>query len=90
MSKKLQKILDKQVFVQTFEKITLEELVQKISGIVEHDDVPTFIALLEKSYQSWEVTEICINHFDAVKEIYKSEVPEDERELKPKNLLKQC
>jgi hypothetical protein len=85
----MSKILKKKVYVETVQQFTLEQLAGKISEIVDHDDVATFIALLEKSYESWEVTEDLIRHFKGLEIIYNSEFKEDEREvLTPKSLLK--
>jgi hypothetical protein len=81
------KVLRKKIFIQSIEEISLEGLAYKISEIVDHDDVATFIALLEKSYESWDVTEVLINHFDSLKAVYLTEFKPLEQELSPKNLL---
>lgn len=79
------------VFVQATEQITLDELAERISHTVDHDDVAYFIARLEQMYESMEVTEAVINHFDAVKDAIVKSIPSDEKiedtiELKPKLL----
>ena len=81
------KILKKKVFIQSTEEMSLEGLAYKVSEIIEHDDVATFIAFLEKSYESWDVTEALINHFDSLKAVYLTEFEPSEQELSPKNLL---
>lgn len=79
--------LDKKVFIQTFQELSLSDLANTISDIVHHDDIAFFIARLDLLYESWDVTESLINHFDHIKITYLKEIKKDEQELKPKNLL---
>ena len=81
---------NKKVFIQTTatEKITLEGLAERISHIVEHDDIPFFIAILDKMYESWEVTEKLIKHFKGLEIVYNEGFENDEKEdLSPKSLI---
>lgn len=60
MTAKKKTIIDrkeKAVFLQTTEKLTIEELAEKVSQIIDHDDAALFVAVFEKMYESWEVTE---------------------------------
>ena len=79
---------NKAVFIQTTEKLTLEELAERISQIVEHDDASLFVAIFEKMYESWQVTEECIKHFKSLEVVYNNEFEDDDKdELSPKSLL---
>lgn len=79
---------NKEVFLQTTEKLTLEELAERVSQIVEHDDASLFVAIFEKMYESWQVTEECIKHFKSLEVVYNKEFEEDEKDdLSPKSLL---
>ena len=79
---------NKAVFIQTTEKLTLEELAERISQIVEHDDASLFVATFEKMYESWQVTEECIKHFKSLEVVYNKEFEDDDKdELSPKSLL---
>lgn len=77
----------KTVSLATREELTIEELVFRIQDIIDHDDVAYFIALLEKSYESWDVTEALMNHYSSLKEVYLKEFDEEEQNLVPKNIL---
>lgn len=70
----------KKVFIQSTEELTLEMLAEKVSTIVDHNDVHLFIAMLEKMYESWEVTEHLIKHFKALEQIYNIEFKDEEKE----------
>jgi hypothetical protein len=64
---------------------SLEELVDLVSNAIDADQAPLFIAMLEKSYGNWEVTEKLMKHFKAVELDYNKGFTEDEREdLSPK------
>lgn len=79
---------NRKVFFQTHEEFTLEEFAERVSQMVEHDDISVFIAMLEKMYESWEVTEDLIRHFKSLEIIYNKEFEEDEKEdLTPKSLI---
>lgn len=79
---------EKRVHIQTVEETTLLDLADKISDIVDHDDIAYFIALLDKMYESWEVSEQLIKHFKSVELIYNSALEAEEKEdLSPKSLL---
>lgn len=79
---------NKTVFIQTTEKLTIEGLAEKVSQIVEHDDASLFVALFEKMYESWQVTEECIKHFKSLEVIYNKEFNDDEKDdLLPKSLI---
>lgn len=67
----------KKVFLQTEQMLTLEELAELISNTVEHDDVAKFIAILEKNYESWDVTIDLIRHFKSLEITYINEVQND-------------
>ena len=71
---------NKAVFIQTTEKLTLEELAERISQIVEHDDASLFVAIFEKMYESWQVTEECIKHFKSLEVVYNKEFEDDDKE----------
>ena len=78
----------KVVFLQTTEKLSLEELAERVSQIVEHDDASLFVAIFEKMYESWQVTEECIKHFKSLEIVYNKELDEEDKEdLLPKSLL---
>jgi hypothetical protein len=67
---------------------SLEELVDLVSTSLNADQAPLFIAMLEKRYYSWEVTEKLMKHFKAVEIDYNKGFAEDEREdLSPKLLM---
>jgi len=85
--KKTNKKYMKTVSLATREELTIEELVFRIQDIIDHDDVAYFIALLEKSYESWDVTEALMNHYSSLKEVYLKEFDEEEQNLVPKNIL---
>ena len=79
---------NKAVFIQTTEKLTLEELAERISQIVEHDDASLFVAIFEKMYESWQVTEECIKHFKSLEVVYNNEFEDDDKDdFSPKSLL---
>ena len=79
---------NKTVFLQATEKLTIEELAERVSQIVEHDDASLFVAIFEKMYESWQVTEECIRHFKSLEVVYNKEFKEDEKDdLSPKSLL---
>lgn len=83
----MEKKSKKTVYIQSTEKLTLNDLAYKIADIVDHDDVAYFIAKLDQAYESIEVTESLINHFEAVKlDIIKHKDPEDILNLEPKLL----
>lgn len=83
-----EKDIPKFVQLQTTEELTLEELADRIGAMVDHDDAATFIAILEKTYESWEITEKLIKHFKHMEIVYNNEFPEDEREdLSPEALI---
>lgn len=76
------------ILLQAEEEITLESLVYKVHNMVDHDYAATFIALLEKQYESWDVTLDLCRHFKGLEKVYVDKVKEDEDEdLSPKNLI---
>ena len=81
----------KAVFIQTTEKLTLEELAERVSEIVEPDDASLFVAMFEKMYSSWQVTEECIQHFKSLEIVYNKKfqgiLEKDDLNLPPKSLL---
>lgn len=81
------RILNKKIEVEAREVLTLSQFAEKVANIVSNQDIPTFIAMLEKLYEDWDVTEELINHFDAVKIEYQSAFAKSEQNLNPKNLL---
>jgi hypothetical protein len=79
---------NKAICLQTTEKLSLEELAERVSQIVEHDDASLFVAMFEKMYESWKVTEECIKHFKSLEVVYNKEFDdEDKDDLSPKSLL---
>ena len=80
---------NKAVFLQTTEKLTLEELAERVSQIVEHDDASLFVAIFEGMYESWQITEECIKHFKSLEVVYNKEFEDDEKDdLSPKSAQK--
>ncbi len=78
----------KVVYLQTIEEISLEELAERLSQIVEHDDASLFVAMFEKMYESWQVTEECIKHFKSLEVVYNKFLDDDDKDdLSPKSLL---
>lgn len=68
-------------------RLDFGELLMHIHDMIPYEDIPEFIALLDESYEDWDVTEKIINHFEAVKLEMISELDEGEKiEIKPKKL----
>ena len=84
MVKRTETLFDMRVDTQ----FTMEEMAEKLmDSLLNYDNVVRFIAILDRECQDWGVTEKLINHFDALKEIYAKEIPEDECNLVPENIL---
>ncbi len=85
------KIKKKKVLLQTSEEVSLEILAEYISRVVDHDDASIFVAMLEKNYESWDVTLDLARHFKKLEQEYLSECTygegEDPEDLSPKRLL---
>lgn len=77
------------VKIETSETLSLDELAFKIMDAVPIEDAPKFIALLEKKYESWWVSERLIKHFKQLEVDYNEGFEPYEREdLSPSSLLK--
>lgn len=76
--------INKKVVISTEQEISLDDLAHYISTTIEPEDVPIFIALLDKSYEDWDVTETLVNHYSAMKEIMIKELDGEDYDLIPK------
>jgi len=70
--------MEKAIYLQTTEKLSLEELAERVSQIVEHDDASLFVAMFEKMYASWQVSKECIKHFKSLEIVYNQEFADND------------
>lgn len=71
------------ISVSVTEKFTLEQLAEMLAYNIRNEDMPRFIAMLDKNMQDWGVTEELISHYKHLDILRKEHDPE---ELKPKEI----
>lgn len=82
------KLEPKSITIQTSESLSLDELAFKIMDAVPITDAPKFIALLEKKYESWWLSEKLIKHFKQLEiEYMEGFTPDELEDLSPKSLI---
>lgn len=68
------------------DKSELKTIVNLINRSIDDDDISLFIAMLDDSYKSWDVTEKLIGHYKHMDKIHRDTCGE-EWVVEPKNLL---
>lgn len=81
--------LKQKVVLSSYEDLDLYGLAERVSQIIENDNLPNFIAYLDSLYSDWDTTLTIARHFEVLKDEYIEEVKDDadvKDDLSPKKI----